>query len=331
MRERAEARVMFVGHALLAFALVGAVARVGGLEPRRALAAGVVAGAFAATPDVDMAYALVGLVGAQLTTPVEAAASFWSASGVVHRTVTHSVVVALGTAPLAAAWVAGERADGRRAAGWYALAAAVAVGLVAVATVASGGLGGAVMALFCLAVVAVAAATARRTAFGGRPVLVFAFAGLASHPFGDLLTGEPPALFYPLGGSLLDGRVAPFADPTLNLLGAFAAELTALWLGVAVALWLTGVRPRFTGRASLGAGYGAAALLVPAPTMDLSYPFVFSVLAVGALATLPRVELAGREPSLSVPDRVTMGVEALAAVTVAVVAYAVAYLVLIGG
>jgi membrane-bound metal-dependent hydrolase YbcI (DUF457 family) len=277
-----------------------------------------------------MAYALVGLAGATLTAPVEAASSFWGASTVVHRAVTHSLVVAPAAAAVAAAWAAGERAPGGGLR-WRAAAAVGAVGLVAVATAASGGLAGAVMALFCLALVAVAAGVARRTRLGGPSVFALALVGLVSHPFGDLLTGEPPALLYPLAVTPFDGRLAPFADPTLNLLGAFAVELTAVWLGVGVALWLTDVRPRLTGRVSLGAGYGAAVVLVPAPTMDLSYPFVFSVLAVGVLGTLPRVELAGRASSLSVPDRVTMGVEALAAVTVAVAAYAAAYLALAGG
>jgi hypothetical protein len=69
---------MFVGHALLAFALVGGAAAL--LRDRRtALRLGVVAAAFATIPDVDMSYALVGLTGVD-GGALAAAGAFWEAS-----------------------------------------------------------------------------------------------------------------------------------------------------------------------------------------------------------------------------------------------------------
>ncbi|MFT4946908.1 MAG: hypothetical protein ACI8TL_001146, partial [Natronomonas sp.] len=50
---------MFIGHALLAFALAALVAQWRGWRSRQALAVGVAAGAFAALPDVDVLYAAV--------------------------------------------------------------------------------------------------------------------------------------------------------------------------------------------------------------------------------------------------------------------------------
>ena len=83
------------------------------------------------------------------------------------------------------------------------------------------------------------------------------------------------------------------------------------------------VRPMLNLRPVVGAGYAAAALLIPAPTLDLSYPFVFSVLAVGTVGVVPRFRLPRQ---LELPDAADAVVTGLAAVTVAAVAYTLAYL-----
>jgi hypothetical protein len=78
----------------------------------------------------------------------------------------------------------------------------------------------------------------------------------------------------------------------------------------------------------VAAGYAVSVFLIPPPTLDLSYPFVLSVVAVGAVGAIPRVHLRrAQRRRVSVPGRPTALVTALAAVTVAWVAYAVAYLV----
>src|SRR6056297_738336 len=138
---------MMVGHALLAFALAALVAsrRWSG---RRALAFGAVAGAFAVVPDVDMSYALVGLAQAGLGGVWEMTAAFWGSSHLVHRAVTHSLVVgAVGA--VAFTWATRDRR--RQAGSAVALAA-----LVGVAFVESGLLGASVMLVFALAGVAIA-------------------------------------------------------------------------------------------------------------------------------------------------------------------------------
>ena len=313
---------MFVGHALLAFALVGGGAAL--LRDRRTgLALGLLAAAFATVPDVDMAYALVGLVGAEggVTGTVS---SFWEASTAVHRTITHSLVVAPVAAALAAAWLHGRRESARSG---TATAALLGAGLVAVATLVSGALGGAVMALFVVAAAGVGEVAARH-GIGARATFAAALVGLLSHPFGDLATGEPPAFLYPLDAPLVTERVALSSDATLHLLGAFGIELAAIWAGLLVGLWLL-ERPVLSAidfRAVAGAGYALAALAIPAPTLDFSYQFVFSVLAVGMVGAVPRLRL----PDVTVerPDAVGAALTGLAAVTLAGLAYAAAYVAL---
>lgn len=317
---------MFIGHALLAFALVGATAA--RLRDRQTgLRLGVLAGAFAAIPDVDMSYALVGLLGADGGAFAYANA-FWGASTLVHRAMTHSLVVAPVIAALAGLWLVGRRrgATGGRLARWGA--GALGVGLTAVATLTSGPLGGLVMTVFVVAAVAVAEATVRQETVSPRTAVAVALVGLLSHPFGDLFTGEPPALFYPFELPFLTERVALSTDPTLHLLGAFGVELAAIWAGVAVGAYLLD-RSLFRavdGRAVVGVGYAAAALVIPAPTLDLSYPFVFSVLAVGVVGAAPRFRLPDWE--FERPDAFGALATGLAAVTTAGVAYALAYLFL---
>ncbi|WP_435063941.1 metal-dependent hydrolase [Halobaculum sp. EA56] len=327
---------MFVGHALAAFALVAVVTRRLGERPARALTFGVVAGLFAASPDVDIGYALVG-VASGLSAGAGAlglAESFWSTGNVVHRSVTHSLVVAPVVALAAAAWV-----DGRASA--RAVALALVAGLVAVTATVSGALGAFVTVAFVATALALAEGIRRRTDLTPRATFALALAGLVSHPFGDLFTGEPPAFLYPLSTDVVTARVALSADPTLHLLGAFALELATVWAAALVWSRLRAERDgRPTGRFDLqrrvdplaiaGAGYAAGAFLIPAPTLDLSYPFVFSVLAVGAVGVAPvRIRRRGRA-ALS-PEFVRPGVEralftGLTAVTVAWLAYLLAYL-----
>lgn len=303
---------MFVGHAVLAFAL-GAVGAIVVGQPRaQALQIGVIAALFAIVPDVDIVYALVGLLDGGGVMAL--ADSFWRASTVVHRGVTHSVVI--GT--VAAIAFAGYPRHSRTV-------IAVLGGLVAGTALLSGGLAGFVMALYVLAGLAVARLAHHHTA-SPRIVVGAALVGLVSHPFGDVFTGTPPAFGYPLDFSVVSARIAPFVDPTLNLLFAFGVELAVIWVAVAVFAWLT-ERSVWSGvqrRAGFGAGYGVAALVLAPPTMTVSYHFVFSVLAVGVVGVAPNGRpWRPRNPWSTV-------VTGLAAVSVAFVAYAVGYLLLAG-
>lgn len=315
---------MFVGHALLAFSLVAGAVSLLGTDRRRALTLGVAAGAFATVPDVDMAYALAGLAGASVAgagvgTPLALASAFWASSTVVHRAVTHSLVLAPPAALAAGALAAGLRGD-RRA---TPVALAVVLPLVAVCGVASGPLAAAVMALFGSALCGVVALVVRWGDLGPREVAGTALVGLVSHPFGDLFTGEPPAFLYPLDLDPVAGRVALSTDPTLHLLGAFGLELVTAWLALLVVARLGGVRVLPTPRATVGVGFAAALPVLPAPTLDLSYPFVFGVLAVGLLVLL--VELVRDDA----PRRgLRAPLTAVTAVTLAWSAYTAAYLAL---
>lgn len=321
---------MFVGHGLLVFALAVFAAEWRGWSSRRALTLGVAAGAFATLPDVDVLYALIAIDGGRVLGGGVTAEVFWSAANSVHRSMTHSLIVAAVAGPALGAW--SSRCGNRT---HHALALAGLVGLVAVAIVVSGALGGIVMGAFVVAGLATATACRRWTDLPPRLVGVAATAGLASHPWGDLLTGQPPQLFYPFDTGVLSARIALHSDPTLHLLGAFTIELATVWLAAIAVIrvtdrsWRTFYRPS----GGLGATYSPAALVLLPPTLETSFHFVFSIVGLGVVC-------AGLSWYRSEPAPVTVaatdgstersgfdfGAVGLTGITVALIGYTVIYL-----
>lgn len=308
---------MFLGHGLLAFAIAATVARLAGASPERALSVGLLAGAFGMAPDIDILYAPVGILGH--ASVLGAAEGFWAAGNQIHRTVTHSLVVGAIAALAAGLWA---RAD------WTSRTAAVGCSCtLVVVAVGDGLLAAAIMGAFVGVILAIAGVGARRH----RPAIIAATAlmGLGTHPFGDMLTGQPPAFFYPVEVGVLGDRFVLNADPTLHLLGALGLELATAWLALCVLLWLKGwdLQEILSPRASLGVGYGAAAVLLPPPTLDTSYHFVFPLLSLGVISAVgPRAWTEWRTWALRPGGWLQPAVTALTTVTLAAVAYSVAYL-----
>jgi membrane-bound metal-dependent hydrolase YbcI (DUF457 family) len=321
---------MFIGHGLAAFAVVAGGSRLLGCSRKRSLSLGASAGAFATIPDVDILYAPVGILGA--SGALDAAEQFWAASSLVHRAVTHSLVV--GTIAALALWLwsrAGEWLGEWDMSIERGLSLLLLTGLTVLAGFVSGPLGAFVMGAFAVAGILVTEGAMRYGNLAPQSVVLTALIGLLSHPFGDLFTGEPPEFFYPFDVGLVTERIALAADPTLHLLGAFWFELATIWLAAGVYCWLTNRRLRnhVHGRAALGLAYAAAALVVSAPTLDSSYQFVFSVLAVGVVGPAPLVRRGARRVRHTDDDWWLRAIlTGLAAVTVASVAYAVAYVAL---
>ncbi|MFW6018237.1 MAG: metal-dependent hydrolase [Halapricum sp.] len=276
---------MFVGHALLAFALATLVADWRGWPARRALALGLVAGTFAAIPDVDMIYTAVALDVSRLSTETLTKPSvFWDASRAVHRSITHSLLVALAAGPAFGAWAAGTSTSRR----WLAVRAVASVllaSLVWAAWIYSGLAGAVVVGTFVAAGLVLARLARTRTDLSGSTVAIAATAGLLTHPWGDLVTGDPPRLLYPLDVHVFEQTVLLHADPTIHLLGAFALELSVIWLAAVAIARVADRSPRvlLDRRAAVGTVYGVAAIVLVPPTLDVSYHFVFTILGVGAV------------------------------------------------
>jgi hypothetical protein len=339
---------MFLGHGLVAFAVVAVVGRRADWPRERVIALAALAFAFATLPDVDVVYALGGLTSG-VTGPFAAANAFWATSTLVHRTVTHSLVVGTVAALGFAGWhAAGSLSSVRHWTAGRVLVAAPFGLFVAAGAVVTSPLAAAILALFSVTGLAFTSYAGRRLPWlGSRAVAGTALLGLLTHPFGDLFTGEPPAMLYPLDVALVTERVTLHPDPTLHLLGAFGIELLTVWIAAAAFLRLRGERLRahVSPRAAVGIGYAGAAVALPAPTLDVSYHFVFSILAVGTIGPIEFRRLgrptgvgggAGADErsglwlpaALGIADRATALVTALTAVSVAAVGYTGAYLLL---
>ncbi|QLG47744.1 metal-dependent hydrolase [Natrinema halophilum] len=326
---------MFIGHALIAFAVAALVADWRGWDRRPALIAGGVAGAFAAIPDIDVAYALVGLANAA-NGSVGAPRAFWDASRAVHRSVTHSLVVGAVAAPAFGLLAVNGSSYHRLA---RLAGSALLVALVAIAFVFGGPLAAVVTGLFVVSGAFVATVSARWTSLSAPTVAVAAFWGLWSHPWGDLVTGSPPDLLFPFGSPVFGSRVVLHSDPTLHLLGAFAIELAAIWLAFVAICRLTdrSIVATINRRAAVGVAYGVAALAVTPPTLEVSYHFVYSILAVGFLCGAVRGTPApstGRfrtyysgRPTFS--GTLEVALTMLMAITLALAAYATVYIFLV--
>lgn len=167
---------------------------------------------------------------------------------------------------------------------------------------------------------------ARRAGLKPQTVFTAALIGLLTHPFGDLFTGTAPTLLYPFDIRLLPTRVTLSADPTIHLIGAFALELATIWFAILVYAKLRNlpVAERIHPQAAVGAVYAGVVLFVPPPTLDVSYYFVYSVLAVSAVGLLTELPL----PDLrSARTRQAAFLTGLTAMTVALLSYGVAYVV----
>lgn len=324
---------MFVGHGLVAFALIAIGGRSLGWSRERTLSLAALAFAFATLPDVDIVYAPVGLLGGA-SGVFAAAEAFWRTGNVVHRGATHSLPVGVVAAVGFGVWSARYGESGRSRRVTTGLAVTVLGGGVLAATALSGGLVGVVLAVFAVVGAGIATVAGKR---GIRPRAVFgaALLGTVSHPFGDLFTGEPPGMLYPFEATLVTERVVLHPDPTLHLIGAFAIELATVWLAVyaAFALYDRRLRDHVRPRAALGFGYAAAAVVLPAPTLAASYHFVFSVLALGVVGPVQTTRHDGHggvravaARRLARTDAATAAVTGLTAVTLGVAGYAAVYL-----
>jgi membrane-bound metal-dependent hydrolase YbcI (DUF457 family) len=280
---------------------------------------------------------------------------FWGTAHGIHRSMTHSLVAAAIAGPAFGLWTLRRRGtddagspssdtdetdDAPERFGPRNLAAA-AVALVALAALvtssvyASGFVGGFVMTAFVLGGLAIATVAQTYLGLSPRMIALAALAGVASHPWGDLVTGEPPALLYPFDVHLLSERVMLSADPTIHLLAAFALELGVVVLAAVVVARHAGLDPvsLVDRRAGLGALYGAGAVVMVPPTIDLSYHFVFSILTVGVVCgTIRRSRWSPRsvqnlyhrlagDPEAALRTTFT----ALAGIAVALASYAVVY------
>lgn len=321
---------MYVGHALLAFVISSLFARRLGVDRHRTLSIGLVAGAFAVVPDVDSAYTFYTVIEAGPQNVFPTTRYVWTAEGwIVHRAMTHSLLVGAAAAVAVLGFAVSLDHYARSRVGYRSVLAlgfgiAVAAGLLAGAYVTDASLGVATMSLYTGGVALFTVASHRQ---GVPPRWIGAAAGigLLSHPFGDVFMGRPPAFFYPLSAEPTVAKMAVAADPTLNLLILYAIELGLGWtaLGIGFGLLDRPLRFHVEPIAGLGLAFGATVLIISPPTLEVAYHFTLGTITTGVvLGAIPAVSgVTG-----GADRRLTALATGLAAITLALLGYLVAYI-----
>lgn len=325
---------MYVGHALLAFALGVLAGDRLGVGRSRVIAIGLLAGGFAVLPDVDTAHTVFAVVEAGPRNLFPTPEHVWTAEAwQVHRALTHSLIVGAVASVGVGLFGAGlRRRDGTPLGDAVTLAlAAAAFGAVLAVGVRTDGLAGAATAgLYVLGAVALATWAIRRDVpprwIGGAAAI-----GLLTHPFGDLFMGRPPAFLYPLSSTPPIPKLAVAADPTVNLVALFGLELVLAW----AALWTLSthrvwrLRDAVEHRAVLALGFAGAALVIQPPTLQVAYHFAAGTIAAGLVIGVVPGVVRGRGSPYRHRVYRTGVVTGLAAVSLAVTAYLLAYLALV--
>lgn len=319
---------MYLGHALLAFAVVGVAGWLVDLDRRRTLLLAALAAAFGFLPDVDMWRTILVFLreGPAGVFPTEE--HVFVHSWVVHRTLTHSVVVGCGVVAATGLFVVARE---RTVAPDRAVANGLLAGAVVVLLAFSWHAGGVVtlvtMALFLAGALAVAHAGVERGATAPE-VTAAAAAGLLTHPLGDLWMGRPAAFLYPLSVEPPIGFVRFSTDPVLHFIVAIGVEVALLWACLVVLAALTGrqLRSFLSPLAVGGVLYAAALGVVLPPTFTEAYQFVTGLFALSLAVALAVVWTDRRPVGRRAVARAS--VSGVVAFTLALVSYAVAYALL---
>ncbi|MFW5918742.1 MAG: metal-dependent hydrolase [Halanaeroarchaeum sp.] len=285
---------MFVGHEFAAFALAVAGARWAGKNEDTALVVGLLAGASAFLPDLDL---LVGtLAYASVVTGGTTASweGLWSVSNAVHRGLSHTFLGALGGAILLTSTAIGRRSwsEGDRwsASGAATVGGTVVVGLLAVAIAAGGATEAFSIALVASGAVVLGAVSVAETELTRGEILAGSAAGFLAHPLGDVFLAAPPQFLYPLDHVLLTETVEFAADPTLNLLAIALVEVCTVWAGVLAYASVSrrSVRRALDPRALVGLAYPLPMAFVPTPTMVDAHWLGVTLVPTGAIGLLAR-------------------------------------------
>lgn len=305
---------MIIGHFLLAFTIVAAVATVLGYSKDKAFYLAIFAGFFAVIPDVDMLYGAKGLVVALESGLNGFPGTFWNVSNRVHRGLSHSIVTGLVAALGFTAYLVRSKKS----------TAVTATGLlVTSAFIFEDIIGAAVMLAFSL--IGLKLVETAQDYINSREFFAVAATGLVSHPFGDVFTGTPPELLFPLVDNTGLSKVVLSQDPVLNLLSIFGLEIFLGLTSLILALHLKDVpiKKSISPLVAAGGLYGFAFYLIPAPTLAASYSFVFSILGFSAVIIAVDVQSSFRKDTGSI---LILGLNYVLTVVVALITYVLVYL-----
>lgn len=317
---------MFLGHAFAAVALGVLFARLAGRDDATALSLGLVAGASAILPDLDLVVGAISYIPLSIGQMGASWEGLWGTSNAIHRGLSHTLLGGAGIAAVVTG-VATSRANRRTEFTATSIAGLAVVGVAAVGLGAVAWITGGIRELLGIGVVlagamALGAIVAARTSIRGSFLFSGATIGLLSHPFSDVFMATPPQIFYPLEVPFLAKSVRLATDSTLNLLAVSFVELGAVWVGVIAfaSANRTPIRRLVSPWAALGVLYPLVMAFLPRPTMADAHWLGFTLVPFGLVGVLGVLGQHRRREAVA-----RAGVTALVTVTIAALAYLFAY------
>lgn len=285
---------MFVGHEFLAFAVGVAAARLAGKHHGTALTIGLLAGASAFLPDLDLVVGALSYASVLSGGTTVSWEGLWGVSNTIHRGVSHTLLGGLGGAVVLATTAVGWRSwrNGDRLAVLGAIAVGVVVvGLLLDVAVTAGGVREALsMGLVLGGAVVLGTVAASKTICTNGELFGAAAIGFLTHPFGDIFLAAPPQFLYPLDLVPLTDSVRLAPDPTLNLLAIALVELGTVWAGILAYTTVseTAIRRATDRRAIVGLGYPVLMAFVPTPTMVDAHWLGITLIPLAGIGLLAR-------------------------------------------
>ncbi len=320
---------MYLGHAFLAFALTLTIGHFLNIDDRHLPVLGGVAAGYGTLPDVDLWRTIYVYLQSRPTSLFPTQVYVWEHSWVVHRTATHSLIIATITIILIAIYTHTRHHDGWQKAGGDAATIVIAGGLIWHELQAGGTPAGVTMTVFLTGALLLAhfglqyAVTPWETAG-------VAAVGLLTHPFGEYWMGNPPPLLYPLSTDPPIGEIFLAADPVVHFLTAITIELALLWTCIILTTQTTPTTIEIQNSISPLAAIGITALAfssilaIPPPTFAEAYQFT-TTLSLLATTTALTIII----PTW--PDKASLnrgGLTALATFTIGTITYTLTYLLI---
>lgn len=313
---------MIVGHAMVGFVVSVMIARKLSMSRDQQLAVGLTAMAFAVLPDFDLIVGVIGVVESGLQGISQTQQEFWTDGLKYHRGLTHSILFGLVSATIFSLISYGDRNR--------LLGLALAIVVLLISAVSLGVLQSIVVFSYIISGIVITLIV-RKYNDMRNIVVISSFTGVITHPFGDVFTGTSPQLLSPLSINVLPDIVLVSQEPTLHLLFVFILELSTVWAFVYTYLKINEESvwtyiPVYT---MVGVLYGFTSMIIQPPTLEVSYHFVFSIIALGFSVMMVEAYLhAYKKQNFNLKQIQSLLISGLGVVTVSLISYLIGYIIL---
>jgi len=272
---------MFIGHFALSFLLIYFLLDVcTNVETKQVIRLSLISGIYGLVADLDIIFAFVETLLFVSETGNITIEAFWNISRKFHRKSTHSLVVGLLSIigiVIQFIYIDDVAKPYENITIDYGISILFG-GLIGMLT-GNFARGVLVSGLFVFCILSVTRVILYKTLFNKNIVLVSAFVGILSHPFGDVFTGTPPNFFYPLYDIHFE-RIVLFTNETLNISALFLIENLLFVLFMLIYADSKDIKINITYitfSAAIASG-GVLSYFITSPSIDEPYKFVSGIL-----------------------------------------------------